>query len=50
MVEVGFFDHRDIVRTMMMRRRRRKRECQWVGQFGEDDDDRVEDEDRVKLL
>lgn len=44
----AFFDHGEIVRTMMGGRRRR--ECQLVGQLGEDDNDRVEDEGRVKLL
>ena len=35
MVEVGFFAHKEIVRTMMMgRRRRRRRECQLVGSLG----------------
>lgn len=34
----------------MMGRRRRTRVCQLVGQVGEGDNDRVEDEGRVKLL
>lgn len=49
-VEVGFFNHGEIVRTMMMGRRRRRRECQLVGQVGKDVNDKVEDEGRVKLL